>query len=161
MNIALIDDHILLTEILQSALKLHIADADIKNFSGSRDFFAQNFKEWQPEIVLTDMLMPGMSGLELMDKALLELGAHYKFIILSSISDVHTIKNAIRMGARGYLSKDTPLEEVIEAITTVLQGEQYIGKSLRPSLVKYVFDDDKVTFHLSPREKEVLNRVCD
>jgi DNA-binding NarL/FixJ family response regulator len=48
----------------------------------------------------------------------------------------------------------------MEAIQSVLDGQQYIAKNLRDSLLNTVFTEDQVVYHLSPREKEVLRRVC-
>jgi len=151
---------VLLSETLANVLENRIKDAQVKTFKNGALFLAANFKEWEPDLVIADMLMPGMNGVEVMDKAFLQFGRQFKFIFLSSIIDVHTIKNAIRMGASGYLSKETPIEEVLDAINAVLGGDQYIGKNLKDSLVKYVFAEDQVTFHLSPRQKEVLEMLC-
>jgi len=160
MNIALIDDHLLLSETLAHALRQHVTDASIKVFNNGTSFFSSNLKDWVPNIVIVDMLMPGMNGLEVMENAFLTIGRTCKFILLSSITDVHTIKNAMRLGASGYLSKDSTLDEVLEAIQMVADDEQYIGKSLRNNLIKHVFAGDQINFQLSPREKEVLDKIC-
>jgi len=160
MKIVLLDDHILLSETLANVLQQRIPGSEIKVFKNGELFLAADFKTWEPDLVIADMLMPGPNGIEVMEKAFLQFGRQYKFIFLSSIVDVHTIKNAMRMGGSGYLSKDTPIEEVLEAIEVVMDGEQYIGKNLKDSLVKYVFAEDQITFHLSPRQKEVLEMVC-
>ncbi len=160
MNIALIDDHSLLSESLANTLKYHLPDADIRVFPNGEEFFESNFAAWMPGIMFVDMLMNGMNGLEVMGKALQKFGSDCRIILLTSIIDVHTIRNAMRLGASGYLSKESSVEELVEAINTVQSGEQYIGKGLRNMLVKYVFEEDRIVFHLTPREKEVLDMIC-
>ena len=67
----------------------------------------------------------------------------------------------IRSGASGYLSKDTSADELKEAILTVFRGEPYVGESLRKKLVRNTLVEDRFLYNLSPREKEVLNFVCE
>lgn len=160
MKIALIDDHSILSETLGLSLEKHIPDSEIKIFSHGEQFLSSNFAAWKPEVIVVDMLMPGMNGLEVLSRVKELFGDDCKVILLTSIIDVHTIRNAMRIGASGYLSKDVSIPELIEAIETVTNDDQYIEKKLRNSLVKYVFEEDRIVFHLSPREKEVLDLIC-
>jgi DNA-binding NarL/FixJ family response regulator len=83
-----------------------------------------------------------------------------KVIILSTVADVQTIKHTIRRGANSFLSKSTTFQEFKESILQVSAGKQYIGRSIRDNLINSVFTDEQVVLHLSPREKEVLQKVC-
>jgi DNA-binding NarL/FixJ family response regulator len=160
MNIALIDDHTLLSEMLSKALTNSMDGAVVRAFNSAEQFLANNFNEWEPQLIISDLLMPGLNGIELAEKAIQLLGPHCKFILLTSVTDVHTIKSAMRQGYNGYLGKDSSVEELVEAIQVVNDGGQYISKPLKNSLVKFMFADEEVVLYLSPREKDVLLQVC-
>lgn len=161
MNIALIDDHRMLTDSIKNVLSLDPAIKEIRTFSTAELFLSDYNSFWQPDIIITDLLMPGITGMDLLEK-LAKPGKEpkVKIIVLSSITDVQTIKQAIRAGAAGYLSKDTSIEELTEAIHAVSNGEQYIANKLKNSLINTVFAEEQVVYHLSPREKDVLVLMC-
>jgi len=81
-------------------------------------------------------------------------------IILSGFTDPQTIKKAMRMDVGGFLSKDIAVEELMEAIETVCAGRQYIEKKLKDDLISSIFTEEKVSYYLTSREKEVLQLVC-
>ena len=83
-----------------------------------------------------------------------------KVILLSSITEAQTIRYALRNGASGYLSKDSSIEELADALLTVHNGEAYIGENLRNILIRNSLTEDRFVYSLSPREKEVLIMVC-
>lgn len=157
MNIALIDDHRMLTDSLKSILTADASIQEIKTFISAEAFLSAG---WHPHIVITDILMPGISGIDLLEKLKDVQYLQCKTIILSAITDVQTIRQAIRAGAAGYLSKNTSIEELAEGIEAVKNGEQYISARLRNSLLNSVFTEEQVIFHLSPREKDVLELIC-
>lgn len=161
MNIALIDDHRMLTDSIKSILSADPVIKEIRTFASAEIYLSSIDSFWQPDIILSDLLMPGITGMDLLEKLAKEHQQKMpKIVVLSSITDVQTIKQAIRTGASGYLSKDTSIEELIEAIHAVNRGEQYIANKLKNSLVNTVFTEEQVVFHLSPREKEVLVLMC-
>jgi DNA-binding NarL/FixJ family response regulator len=107
-----------------------------------------------------DLIMNGVNGLELLDVCRTRFPKEMKVIILSSVVDVHTIKHTMRRGANSYLSKSMTFQEFKECILQVIAGKQYIGKAIRDNLINSVFTDEQIVLHLSPREKEVLQKVC-
>ena len=159
MNIALVDDHLLLTEALRNLLLRMTEVENVVTFS-SAEAFLESDPLKSPDILIMDLMMNGISGLQLLDICRSTYPKDMKIVILSSLTDVQTIKQAIRRGANGFLSKSTPLDELKDAIIQINSGKQYIGKTVRESLVNSVFTEEQVVFHLSPREKEVLQKVC-
>jgi len=159
MNISLVDDHILLTEALKSSL-LRMPEVDVVNTYGGAEAFLENKHIPLPDLLIMDLMMNGISGMDLLDICRTNFTKDLKIIILSSLTDVQTIKQVIRKGANGFMSKSTPLDELKEGVLQVLAGKQYIGKTVRENLLNSVFTEEQVVFHLSPREKEVLNKVC-
>jgi len=160
MNIAIVDDHLMLAESLQGSLRKLVKNSDVRLFNKGSVFLRSDFEQWQPDIVITDILAPETDGLKMVETASSLLN-NCKFIFLSAISDATTVKSALRVGAKGYLTKGSSVDELILAIDTVNLGRQYIGKSLKEDLLNFMLADEKpIDSDLSPREKEVLQRIC-
>lgn len=161
MKIVLIDDHQLITESLKSLLEQQEHIEKVNTYSDAATFLAEMSPQSLPDVLITDLVMEGINGLKLVEICRnLYKGSPLKIIILSSITDVQTIKQCIRAGANGFISKDTSLRELTNSIYEVFEGNQYIGEGLRDSLIKNVFVEEQIVYHLSPREKEVLHKVC-
>lgn len=158
MNICIIDDHFLLAQSLKSILdpfgKLH----DIRLYRTAEDFLEDNFNSWKPDIILSDLLLPGISGMELIEAAK-PTGA--KFILLTSVTDAATVREALKKGVNGFLTKDISEEELKEALDQCLMGARYINSSLKDKLVDELFSDNQPSVNLSPRENEMLKLICE
>ncbi len=159
MYIVIIDDHPLLTESVKNLLQQQPGITEVKTFNTADSFLSEKMIPF-PDIIICDILMPGTNGLKLLETCQAQYGSKVKLIIMSSIIDVQTIKQTIRAGAKGYISKSSPIEELIEAIHEVSDGKQYISKNLRESMLNQMFTEEQVVYHLSPREKDVLHKVC-
>lgn len=159
INIAFIDDHQLLSQSLASMLSKYDFIGEINTFSNPKEFLDTKFLN-APDIIISDIMMPGISGIDLLGILKPGKADKPKIILLSSITEVQTIRHSLRNGASGYLSKDISVEELADAILTVFHGEPYIGENLRNSLLRNTLAEERFIFNLSPREKEVLNRVC-
>lgn len=159
MIIALIDDHPVLTEAIKNLLLQQPGVGQVKSFDSASVFLEQRMLP-APDLIITDLMMPGINGIKFIEICRETLNSDIKIIVLSSIIDVQTIKHAIRMGANGFLSKSSNLEELLDAIAEVKDGKQYIAKNLRDNMLNSMFTEEQVIYHLSPREKDVLKRVC-
>ena len=159
MNIVLVDELALLTDALQYVLVQMPEVSDVTSYRDGKVFLAEAAKH-PPDLLIMDWAVAGMTGLELLDCARQMMPKDMKIIVLSNSTDVQTIKHAVRRGANGFLTKTTSVDELKEAIAQVSIGKQYIGKGIRDSLINSVFTDEQVVMHLSPREKEVLQKVC-
>jgi DNA-binding NarL/FixJ family response regulator len=117
-------------------------------------------RQLQPDIILMDITMPIMNGIEATENIML-LDASIKIIALSVHSDKRFIEKVIGAGAKGYLRKDCDFDELLYAIKTVLAGNQYIspnlgggkGSTVTPKTVAQPPEQP-----LSSRERQVL--VC-
>lgn len=160
MKLVLVDGHQLFTQSLKSLLLKEGLFEEVLTYSSGQHFLSNVNLIKKPDVIITDLLMEGMNGIEL-QKACLEIFKNaVKIIVLSSITDVQTIKQAIRNGAKGFLSKDTDFDELVEAIKTVNTGGQYIGLSLREKMLDSVFVEEQVVYHLTVKEREVLSGLC-
>lgn len=158
MNIVLLDDHHVLSQSLSSLLSKYEFIGDIKTFNSPIELL-NNMPDPLPDIIISDIMMPEMSGMELLHE-FKQRNIKVKVIMLSSITEVQTIRHALRNGAFGFLSKSSSAEELADALLTVHNGDSYIGESLRKSLLRNTLTEERFVYNLSPREKEVLNWVC-
>ncbi|PWN60058.1 response regulator transcription factor [Chryseobacterium oncorhynchi] len=165
MLVALIDDHQMIAEAIRNSLLFQRIAAEIEIYGSAQSFFEKTDKSRLPELIITDLLMPGINGVELLKayhKFILSNNEEHtcKLIVLSTLSDPLTVKMAIRYGANAYLSKESTIEELIEAINECMDGNKYIGRNLRDGIVNNFFNDEQIVYHLSPREKDVLKLIC-
>ena len=121
----------------------------------------------EPDLLLLDLSMPRMSGLE----ALGELKCHserMRTILLASTIDKPQLLTAVQLGVRGLILKDSTTEVLFEAIVSVLAGQYFLGRALitdfietvRPLIDSSRAQGGKLAFGLTPREREVLTLVA-
>ncbi|MEM1251778.1 MAG: response regulator transcription factor [Cyanobacteria bacterium P01_H01_bin.21] len=117
----------------------------------------------QPHLILMDVRMPVMDGVATTQQ-ICQRWPEINVLILSTFDDAAYVTDAMRYGAKGYLLKDTPSEELAEAIRSIHKGYTYLGPGL---FAKTQTITDQVTgnippevLSLSPREKEVLQLIA-
>jgi two-component system response regulator NreC len=117
-----------------------------------------------PDIILLDISMPGLNGLEAL-RRLRSDGTASKVIILSMHSDRHYVTESFRAGARGFVLKDSALEELVESIRMVQSGSVYLsGRIAGIVLEDYVAlasESEPQSSELSGREREVLQLIAE
>lgn len=113
-----------------------------------------------PHIILTDISMPGMSGLEALQKLKKSFPA-IRCIILTMHEEREYIMNALKAGAEGYLLKNIEWSELEKAIVTVFNGGKFFSPVVANILADSVARPDSYDVgEITPREKEVLERVA-
>jgi len=160
MNIAIVDDHLLFAQLLKNNLLRSFKGSVIKTYSEPAVFLSTDFGEWLPEIVICDLIMPGMDGMEVVRKVRSLFGGKCKLIIMSGVTEIVTVRAALVKGANGYVAKDADLEELLIAINVVKDGGQYISAKLKENILGYMITGEPDVFSLSPKEKEVLQKFC-
>src|SRR3712207_5941305 len=88
----------------------------------------------QPEVVLMDVRLPGIDGVSAV-KRIRETAPSVKFVIFSAYGDKRLLSDAIAAGARGYVMKGSPPEDLVRAIRTVAEGNAFVDPSLSPALL--------------------------
>jgi DNA-binding NarL/FixJ family response regulator len=111
-----------------------------------------------PGIVLMEIAMRDINGLDYIRELRKK---NIRPLVLSHVTNAKAIRAAIKNGAQGYFSKTTTAEELVNGIVSVMQGECYIGEDLKKGLISSVLSEESIQFsNLSPREKEVLQKIC-
>lgn len=114
-------------------------------------------KEKNPQVILMDVKMPGIGGLEATRK-LLRLDPDVKIIALTTCGEEPFPSKLLQAGAAGYLTKGSGLEEMVQAIKSVFHGKRYISPEIAQQLAfKHVSDEKSSPFEaLSEREMQVM-----
>lgn len=119
----------------------------------------------KPDVILMDISMPNLNGLDASKKILRDF-PETKIIMLSMHADHRYIQESLRIGARGYILKESAADEVIEAITMVEKGELFFSRSVREQVLNNYVEllrdiDQNPASPLSIREREVLQLVAE
>ncbi len=158
--ILLAEDHTLVREGFRRILELDPDFAVVGEAQDGRQAVALA-KRLRPAVVLMDIAMPQLNGLEATRQVLKELPAT-KVLMLSAHSDEAYITNAIESGAVGFLLKQTSAHEVGTAIREVMQGNLFFDRSLAPELRRTpVRPAGRRLDQLSSREMEVLQLIAE
>jgi DNA-binding NarL/FixJ family response regulator len=161
INVIIVDDH----SLFRNGMKLLLANTGNFNImaeaSNGKEFLAL-LDSMQPDIVLMDIEMPEMNGIEATTKAL-EKNPDLKIICLSMYGEEEYYYKMIEAGVSGFLLKNSDINEVKTAITTIHSGGKFFSQELLYNVVKNIKttqSNQEVVENLSDREIEVLKQIC-
>ena len=157
----LADDHALMREGIRKLLEF---DGSMEVIEQASDGFEclDKLKNVHPDILLLDINMPGMNGIEVLED-LKSRKDPLKVLVLTVHSEVEYLVKAVDIGADGYILKDSGSTELKQAINLIMSGETYIQPSLIPALNSRLInrDVDKEKLEsLTKREVEILAQVA-
>jgi DNA-binding NarL/FixJ family response regulator len=161
LNIIIVDDHKLFREGLKILLQ-NLEEVNEVWEASDGEMFLNMLKTCPPDLVLMDIEMPRINGIEATTRAL-EMHPDLKVLALSMYSDEEYFQKMVDAGVCGFLLKNSEFSEVRKAITSVVQGNNYFTEELLYRLVnrlktKPVQTESPVA--LSDRELEVLLLIC-
>lgn len=163
IQVLLVDDHKLVRAGIRSLLEKLSAIEVVAEAGDGLEALVQ-VAEHHPQVVLMDIAMPDLNGLEATRRMSKEF-PEVPVIILSIYSDEEHVYQALRAGAAGYLLKGAAIEELELAIRAVAHGETYLSPPIsRPVIMEYVRRTNAgqgLTERLSPRQSEILKLVAD
>jgi two-component system, NarL family, response regulator LiaR len=159
IRVLIVDDHEVVREGLRNFLELQDGMV-IAGEAGDGEEGVALAAELQPDVVLMDLVMPKVSGVEAM-RALRERAPGIRVIVLTSFIDDEHLLPAMRAGAAGYLLKNVRPQELARAIRTADAGEALIDPAVAARLVDALAESEQDDGYerLTPREREVLDLI--
>ncbi|HLC82663.1 MAG TPA: response regulator transcription factor, partial [Bacteroidia bacterium] len=155
IKVYLVDDHKIFVEGVANLLSDQ-SDLTIMGWTYDGNSVLQFLKENSVDLILTDIQMPGMTGIELTQK-IKEAFPYIKVIALSMFDKKEIVQKLISSGAEGYLLKDIEKSELLNAIRKVASGEYYYSSSIASILMKSITEKDLLT----KREKEIIKLIAE
>jgi len=161
IKITIVDDHALFRNGLKILLNAHPEMKVISEASNGKEFL-EIIKTELPDIVLMDISMPVMNGIEASEIAT-QSYPEIKIIALSMFGEEEYYYKMINAGAKGFLLKNSEINEVTEAILQVQKGNSFFSQELLYNVIKSFKTQKEAeleTANLSKRELQVLEEIC-
>ena len=164
IKVFVVDDH----EIFRQGIEVLFETSDVAeviDLAANGSDFLEKIERGVPDVVLMDIRMPMMDGIETTRRAI-EKYPEIKIIALSMFGEEEYLESMLNAGAKGFLVKNTGMDELERAVKTVYQGRSYFSSELLSILMdllrnpkKNESKEDEVQF--SKREMEILQLICD
>ncbi len=163
-RVLLVEDHALVRAGMRSLLET-MPSVEVVGEAGDGNDALQLIAELEPEVVLMDISMPNLNGIEATRRAV-KLKRPPHILVLSMHADREYVREALVAGAAGYLIKSASREELELAVAAVVRGEVWISPAVAQTVVDDVVrkvrsTDRKVPTALTPRQREVLQLIAE
>jgi DNA-binding NarL/FixJ family response regulator len=155
ITVLIVDDH----EVVREGLRLSLSRAPhvrVIGEAGDGEQAIQLVERRKPDVVVMDVRMPGMDGLEA-TKAILKQVPDAAVLIFTAFSERSLLARGLESGAKGYVLKEAPHETLLRAIERVASGEGYVDPALMPAFLTGRDQTDMLT----AREREILQLLAD
>lgn len=167
IRLLLVDDQNLICIGLKAILEVE-PDLEVVGIAENGEIAIEQVAALQPDLVLMDIQMPVMDG-RVATRTICEQFPDVKVIVFSTFDDDQLLVESLKAGAMGYLLKDTPPRELVQAIRLASYGYTLLGPTLLEKLVTSIPDSERVAAlsaslnlsGLTPREQEVLCLISD
>lgn len=159
VRVVIADDHTLVLEAFKSLLS---GKVDVVGTASEGRELIRVVRQHEPDVVVTDISMPELNGLDASIK-LLKLLPNLKFIFLTVSDDPDVVAKVIRAGAKGYLLKSSAASELLQAIEAVARGATYITPLVTGSMLDALMSgsrQEKVD-RLTVRQREILQLLAE
>ena len=161
IRVLVVEDQSIVREGMVAILSLQ-SDIEVVGEAADGIEAVQLARKTRPDVILLDMVMPRQDGLETIPK-LRETTPNAKILVLSSFVESSRVYQAVKTGALGYMLKDTPRAQLLQAIRDVAHGQASIHPSIAMKVI-HDFDDasgscDSIE-HLTQREMETLRLIA-
>ena len=154
IRVVVVDDHAVVRSGIEYSL-LAVNDIELVGSAGSGAEALSLCERVRPDVVLMDMMMPGMDGVAA-TRAIRERFSRTKVIALTSFQEVSLVQDALQSGAISYLLKDVGLEELADAIRAAHAGKVTLAPEAAKALVEAAAQPTDLGYDLTDREREVL-----
>jgi DNA-binding NarL/FixJ family response regulator len=158
IKILIAEDHVLIAEMWNAVLGKNREYKIVGKTSSKADTVTEA-KVQQPDVVLLDIALSDGSGLDIIPE-IKQVSPHTKFLIVSAHTDFPTVKKAFSAGVYGYITKTSPLSEMMQAINDVVAGKNYRCREVQELISGIFFNDnadagDVSAKYLTKKEKKV------
>ena len=158
MRVLLVDDHVIVRSGLRNLLT-SVADTEISEGANGREALLR-LRQDRPDLVLLDLNLPGIGGLELLRRMLVE-DKTARILVLSMHREPLYVARAMELGARGYLSKNASAEEVLAAVRRVAEGGRYIENEIAQELALQAVSPGDGLQDLTGRDLEIMRLLVE
>jgi two-component system, NarL family, invasion response regulator UvrY len=153
MKILIIDDHLVVREGLRRLLS-SVPDVSVHEATSTQEALLE-FRAHRPDLVLLDLNLPNSSGLELLRRLILE-DKRARILIFSMHAEPIYVMHALKAGARGYVSKSAPVDELVTAVKLVANGDPYIEREIASDIVLTRYFGNDPLQQLTTREIDIM-----
>jgi DNA-binding NarL/FixJ family response regulator len=159
-TIVLVDDHAVVRAGVRRLLEQeHLFEVIGEAESGEKAY--QIFGELKPDVMVMDLSMPGMGGLESIRRILMRY-EKAKILVLSMHEDLSFANQALKLGAKGYLTKNTLADDLVKSIETVTQGDVFLSDEIAKKIAMQSISGNQDPVHeLSAREFEIFRLLAE
>ena len=167
IKVLIADDHAFYREGVRAFLN-NTTDIEVLGEAGNGDEAIAKAGELAPNVILMDLKMPGMNGIEA-TRRIHETDSNIGVLVLTMFDDDDSVFAAMRAGARGYLLKDADKDEVVRAIVAVERGEAIFSPAIAQRMIQYFSAAHSTSSskkhpdqfsELTERELEILNLIA-
>jgi DNA-binding NarL/FixJ family response regulator len=159
IRLLIADDHPVFRQGLQAMLDSN-EQFEVIAEAADGDQAVTSTLELKPDVVLMDLRMPGLNGIDA-TRRILKTSPDTRVLVLTMFEDDDSVFAAMRAGARGYLLKGSEQDEVLRAIRSVASGEAIFGPAIASRLIAYFSSANATAFpELTDREREVLELIA-
>ena len=163
LHILIADDHLLFRDGVRALLKA-APEMELVGEATTGEEAVALAAELQPDVILMDIQMPGLSGVEA-TRRIVSASPHIQILVVTMFEDDRTVFGAMRAGARGFVLKGADYEEMLRAIRAVSNGEAIFSPSIATRMSVYFANMQPPTAvpifpELSDREREILDLIA-
>jgi NarL family two-component system response regulator LiaR len=159
IKVLIVDDHPIVRHGIKTML-FTFDDIVVVGEAGNGLEALARCQETTPDVILMDIVMPGMNGVET-TRAVLERYPQVKIIVLTSFPDQDLVHETLEAGAVGFLLKDVPIDTLGDAIRCAHAGHSTLAPEATQALIQTKSRPPELGHDLSPREREVLALVVE
>ena len=160
IRVLIVDDHPIICKGIRDLLNPAVG-ITVAGEAHTGEEALQKIEELEPDVVLLDMKLPDMNGVDIIKKAY-KMGSNARILGLSSYNDREFISQLLTYGASGYLLKDEVPEEIVQAVRGVAQGEVgWVSRKVAALLSQILLKEQEGGSDLTARELDVLNLVVE
>lgn len=152
LSLLLVDDHFVVRSGLAASLELE-DDLKVTGELDRGEKVAEVYGKLKPALVLMDLQLPGISGIEATEK-LISAWPEARVLMFSTFARDEEVQAALRVGALGYLQKSSSREDLLAAIRTVAAGKRWLAEDLEARLKARTAEPE-----ITPREREILTLI--